>query len=204
MAAKAKKISAEKKVDPFKTRKTKAPGPKTAEPLVVPPEIMEAIDQFRECQEQAKHYEGEASVYKDTILDFCQEKFCARALKGDNESFKLLGGDSMVHYVVQDSSAGLAEEDLATIEERWGEKAAEELVVRDYASLKFDPKVLEAHYDEVVAALQTLPENVLEGLFRPMLLKAAPKALDKAVKYCKSPEDLRELMAQLKLKNYIK
>ena len=110
----------------------------------------------------------------------------------------------MVHYVVQNSSAGLTEEELHEFAERWGEKAADELITKDFSSIKFDPKVLEQHYDKIVDALQVLPEEILDNLFKPMLMKAVPGALEKLSQYTKSPEEFLELMKQLKIKNYIK
>ena len=88
--------------------------------------------------------------------------------------------------------------------EALGKAAAEELIVRDYSSIRFDGKVLEAHYDAVVDALQALPDEVLDNLFKPMLMKARPGAAEAAKRYAKNPEDLRELLKQLRIKNYVR
>jgi hypothetical protein len=193
-----------KKVDPFKTRKTKTEVAAAGDTLTPPDEIAQAIDAFREAQDQAKHFEGEATIQKDKILDYCDTEFTERALKGMNKSFKVLGEETMVTYVVMDSSAGLTEEDLGEFESRWGKQAAEDLIVRDYGSVKFDAKVLEANYDAVVEALQTLPHEILDNLFKPMLMRARPGAVEAAKRYAKKPEDLKELIRQLKIKNYIR
>lgn len=192
------------KADPFKTRKTRQTASKGADTLTPPAKVREAIDSFRQAQDQAKHYEGEATVYKDMILAYSIEEYCKRCLIGQPGSFKLLGGDSMVNYIVQDSSAGLTEEEVAEFVERWGEDAGESLITKDYASIRFDGKVLEAHYEKVVQALQALPEEVLDHLFKPMLMKATLGAVEVAKKYAKSPDELVELLKQLKIKNYIK
>ncbi|MBX9767262.1 MAG: hypothetical protein K2X47_08330, partial [Bdellovibrionales bacterium] len=76
--------------------------------------------------------------------------------------------------------------------------------VRDFASIKFDAKVLEANYDAVVKALQTLPAEVLENLFKPMLMKARPGAAEGAKQYAKNPTELLEILKSLKIKNYIR
>ena len=133
-----------------------------------------------------------------------RERNFAESLSGADKSFKIMGDDTLVTYVVMDSSAGLTEEDLEHVREKWGDDAADELLVRDYRSIRFDPKVLEANYEAVVAALQTLPEEVLEKLFKPMLLKARPSALDKSKKYAKSADELADLIQDLKLKHYIR
>lgn len=192
------------RIDPFKTRKVREQTTEASDTVTPPEEVATAIDAFREAQDQAKHFEGEATVQKDLILEFCDSEFTKRALGGLNKSFKVLGAETMVTYVVMDSSAGLTEEDVAEFSERWGEKAADELIVRDYGSVKFDPKVLEANYDAVVEALQALPPDVLHNLFKPMLMKAASQAVERAKQFAKTPEDLRELVQQLKLKNYIR
>lgn len=192
------------KVDPFKTKKTKTEATAKQDTITPPAEIAAAIDQFRECQDQAKHFEGEATIHKDLILKYTHEQFSKRVFNGMPDSFKVLGDETMVTYVVMDASAGLTDEDVAEISERWGEKAAEELVVRDFASIKFDAKVLEANYDAVVEALQVLPEDVLSNLFKPMLMKARPGAVEAAKRFAKTPEDMQEMVQQLKIKNYIR
>jgi hypothetical protein len=110
----------------------------------------------------------------------------------------------MVTYVVMDASAGITEEELESFKERWGEKAADDLITRDFASIRFDGEVFEANYDAIVEALQVLPKDVLENLFKPMLLKAKSGAVERAKKYADSAEELRELIQQLKIRNYIR
>jgi hypothetical protein len=192
------------KIDPFKTRKTKTEAAQAGDTLTPPGEIAQAIDAFREAQDQMKHFEGEMTIQKDVILNFSEEEYSKRLINGQNDSFKLLGEETMVTYVVMDAGAGLTEEDTVDFAKRWGKPAADELIVRDYASIRFDGKVLEAHYDAVVEALQKLPHEVLDNLFKPMLMKARPGAAEAAKRYAKTPEDLRELLKQLRIKNYIR
>jgi len=193
-----------KKVDPFKTKKSKTPSA-TASDTVTPPEaIATAIDSFREAQDQYKHFEGEMTIYKDQIMNFSTDEYTRRIFNGMPGSFKILGEETMVTYVVMDSSAGLTEEDVNGFSSRWGQGAADEMIVRDFGSIKFDASVLEANYDAVVEALQTLPEQVLQNLFKPMLMKARPGAVEAAKKHAKTPEDMKDLLRQLKIKNYIR
>lgn len=192
------------KADPFKTRKSRDPEPQAGDTLTPPAPVAKAIDLFREMQEQAKHYEGEATVQKDIIVEYSRGEYSKRVLNGMNRSFKVLGESSMVTYVVMDSSAGITEEEAEAFAERWGEEAAEALITNDLASIRFDPEVLEANYDAVVKALKVLPEKVLENLFKPMLKKATPGAVETAKKFTKNEEELQELIQQLKIKNYIR
>lgn len=192
------------KTDPFKTRKQREAEPQAADTLTPPGEVAEAIDAFREAQEQAKHFEGEATVQKDIIMDYGQTEFSKRAIKGMNRSFKILGDQSMVTFVAMDASAGLTEEDVEAFKERWGEKAADELITRDLASIRFDPEVLEANYEAVVGALQKLPSDIVDALFKPMLMRATPGAVETAKKFAKNAEELREIIQQLKIRNYIR
>ena len=192
------------KADPFKTKKTRSEATDESDTLSPPKEVAQAIDSFRECQDQAKHFEGEASLHKNVVLSYAEEQYVNRLSGGKNSSFKLLGEETMVTYVVMDASAGLTDEDAEEFAKNFGEDAAEDLIVRDFSSIKFDAKVLEANYDAVVKALQTLPEEVLENLFKPMLLKARPGAAEAAKQYAQNPDELLEILKSLKIKNYIR
>jgi hypothetical protein len=193
-----------KPVDPFKTKKTKTEASDASDTLSPPEEVAEAIDAFRECQDQAKHFEGEATIHKNTILNYAEHEYVKRLLGGKKKSFKVLGAETMVTYVIMDSSAGLTDEDVEEFAKNYGSKAAEDLIVRDFSSIKFDAKVLEANYDAVVSALQTLPGEVLENLFKPMLMKASPGAAERAKQYAKKPDELLEMLKSLRIKNYIR
>jgi hypothetical protein len=196
--------STSKKVHPFKTKKTKTPVAKVNDAITPPEAVAQAIDSFREAQDQYKHFEGEMTIYKDQIMSFSTDEHAKRLLNGMNHSFKILGEETTVTYVVMDSSAGLTEEDLSEFVQKWGKTTADELIVRDFGSIKFDAAVLEANYDAVVEALQTLPEQVLENLFKPMSMKARPGAAELSRKHAKTPEDLKDLLKSLKMKNYIR
>lgn len=188
----------------FKTRKTREAEADGGDTITPPAEIAQAIDEFRGAQEQAKHFEGEATIQKDAINDYSLKEYSKRLLKGKGRSFKLLGNESMVTYVVMDASAGLTEEEVEAFRERWGDQAADDLITRDLASIRFDGEVLEANYEAVVEALQVLPKDVLESLFKPMLMKAKSGAVEKAKAYADSAEELRDLIRQLKIRNYIR
>lgn len=210
-AAKGKTASAKKSTDasgpkdPFKTKRSSAPAAKQAENVITPPpEVSEAVDAFRSALDQAKYYEGEASVHKNTILNFASEEYAKRLFTGDGSGFKIQGLETMAMYVVQDASAGISEEDLEEFAERWGEKAAEDLIVRDFASIRFNEAVLEANYDAVVKALQVLPPEVLDNLFKPMAMRARPGAADLARRHVRKAEDLRDILRHLKLRHYIR
>lgn len=193
-----------KKLDPFKTKKTRTVLSESNDTITPPKEVARAIDSFRECQDQAKHFEGESTIHKDLIMNFSNNEYSKRLYNGMSKSFKILGDETMVTYVVMDSSAGLTEEDVEDFRKKWGKAAAEKLITRDFGSIKFDPKVLEANYDAVVEALQVLPEQVLDNLFKPMLMKASPGAVETAKEFVKTPEDIKDLIKQLKIKNYIR
>jgi len=206
--ASAKKVGTAKAdgktIDPFKTKKSKTAPAKAGDTVTAPVEVAEAIDRFRDNQEQARHFEGEATVYKDRVQTFCQSEYTRRLQNGVGGSFKVLGDETMVTYVVTDSSAGLSEEDLEAFSAKWGEDAAAELITRDFHSIRFDAEVLEANYDSVVEVLQGLPPAVIERLFKPMLMKARSGAIQLGKRFVKSPEEMQELIKDLKIKNYIK
>lgn len=191
--------------DPFKTKRSSSPAAKQADNvLTAPADVSEAVDAFRSAQDQAKFFEGEATVHKNTILNFAAEEFSKRLYNGENGGFKVQGIESMAMYVVQDASAGLSEEDVEEFAGRWGQKAADDLITRDFASIRFNDAVLEANYDAVVKALQVLPPEILDSLFKPMAMKARSGAAEMARRHVKNPDDLREIMRHLKLKHYIR
>lgn len=195
-------------VDPFKTRKTNDKPSKSANDVVIPPpDIQEAIDAFREDQAQAKHFEGEAAVQKNTISGFATEEYAKRLMHGQPGSFKMQGLTSTVLYVVTDSSSGLTEEERDEFAKKWGKAAAEKLIVKDYGSVRFNADVLEAHYDEVVQALQVLPPEVLGNLFKPMMLKAAPEAQQLVRSLAKDEGEAQAMLdgtLGIKPKNYLR
>jgi len=203
-AGKSEKKAPAGKKDIFKTRKTREPEAAEGDTITPPEEIMRAIDEFRDAQEQAKHFEAEATIQKDLINDYSRKEFSKRVIKGKNKSFKLLGDQSMVTYVVMDASAGITEDELEAFRDQWGDKVADELITRDFASIRFDGEVLEANYDAIVKALEVLPSDVLDNLFKPMLLKARPGAVERAKKIAKNADELLELIQQLKIRNYIR
>jgi hypothetical protein len=198
------KAAKPKKIDPFKTKKAKTESAAAGDTLSPPAEVAAAIDAFREAQDQAKHFEGEATIQKNIVLNYSENEYVKRLISGKNNSFKVLGDETMVTYVVMDASAGLTEEDIAEFAKNYGEGAAEDLIMRDFGSIKFDAKVLEENYEAVVEALQVLPSEVLDNLFKPMLHKARPGAAEGAKRYAKKPDDLLEILKSLRIKNYIR
>ena len=200
----AKKLDQTQKMDPFRTRKTKSVSRKIEDTLAPPKDIKEAIDAFREAQEQARHFEGETVVYKDQILDFARKELAKRIFHGAPGTFKMEGNETLVTYIIQDSSAGLTEEESEQFAAQWGGNAAADLIEKDFATIRMDPQVLKANYEKIVGALQILGPEVLENLFKPMLLKAKEGSLERIKKYVKSEEEFIEILKQLKIKNYIK
>ena len=191
------------KTSPFKVQKSKAAKADTAS-LIAPKKIAKNIDSFREYQDQAKHYESLAAAHKVEIVVYAKKNYSERIMNGQGGSFKIIGEESQVTWVASTGSAALSAEDEAIIKDKWGKKAAKELLTPDFSSLKFDAKVLEANYDMVAQALKALPSEVLENLFKPMAMKASKDALDKAHEFVKTPEEMSEVCAILKLKNYIR
>lgn len=202
--ARPTKTAAAAKTDPFKTKKSTAPVKQAENVLTPPTDVAEAVDAFRSAQDQAKFFEGEATVHKNTVLDYASTEYARRLFAGEDGGFKVQGIETMAMYVVQDASAGLSEEDVEEFATRWGRKAAEELIVRDFGSIRFNEAVLEANYEAVVAALQTLPPDVLDNLFKPMAMKARGGAAQAARRHVKGADELHEILRHLKLRQYVR
>lgn len=203
-SAKSTLKKSSQKPEPFKTRQTQKGKNAKVASVLPPPKIGQAVDEFCELRDDIKFKEGELTVLKDVVMNFAQDEFTRRTVTGIPGGFHVQGIKRSLTYVVQDASAGFSAEEYVLFEERWGEEAAKELLVEDLGSIRFNADVLKANKDLVVKALQALPANVLENLFLPALMKSTDGALEKAKRYAKSPKELREMMEQLKIKNYVR
>jgi hypothetical protein len=196
--------TAKKTVNPFKVAKTKKTASKTSA-VAAPEEVQAAVAEYKEAQEQMKHYEGLMNIHKDAILSFAKPYHAKKNFAGCKKGFKILGKDeSMTSYVAQDRGRSITEEEADAFEERFGEKAREDLIVVDYGSISFNAEVLEANYDAVVGALQTLPPEVLENLFKETPLKACKGALEDARNHVESAEEMEEICNALKLTSFLR
>jgi hypothetical protein len=188
------------KQDPFKVKKTTTTKSKVAG-VDAGSEVSAAVDTMVQLQAQIKNLEGQVSELKAKVSEAGYTAYTTRAMTGMVESsVRLQGQSSYANFTVSDASNLLSEDDKANVAEKWGEEAAEALVLRSY-SIKFDESVLAANYDVVVKALMTLPENVLENLFKPEPLKAAPLADIR--KHAKDAADLESLMKVLRIKTSV-
>jgi hypothetical protein len=204
MSSAAKKATQAPAINPFKVRSSSDKGSRKSDAVDVPFEVAQAIDGFREAMEQSKHFAGEAEVHKEAVLSFARGQYARRAMAGSTEGFKLLGDQSMVTYVVADNASGLSQEEVDAIAAEFGGEAVDQLVGLDYASIRFEPEVLEQNYDAVISALQALPPEVLERLFKPALQKARKGAVESARRVAKDAGGLARLLGMLKVTNYIK
>lgn len=189
------------KPSPFKVRK--AAEPKLRE-IDAPAEIAEAIDKFTDNVQQARHFEAEAEVFKDTVASFARNLYADNVNSGRPGNFRLLGNESAVLYMATHSGGQLDEQEYAQFVEQYSGEIADALIESDYGAIRFNADVLKANYEAVVKALQSLPEHIVDNLFLPMPMRAKPDALDKLKVYAKSPSEIVELMRALKLKNYIR
>lgn len=193
------------KIDPFKTQKTKVPTSKSKTEIVeVPKNIAIAIDKFRDAIEKAKNYEGEATVYKQEITDFAKKEYTKRFFKGKNKNFKLFGNESSVMYIVMDSGAHLNPYEIEQLRKDYGDDFINELTEQSFNTVKFNQETLEKHYEQIVEALQVLPEEILENLFMPVPIKAVKGALNRSLKYLNTENEFEQVINNLKIKNYIK
>lgn len=195
-----------KKINPFTASASKSPAKSGSklDVLNTPKDISKAVDSFKKLQSEIKHLEGEATLVKNQVTDFARDRFAERVLNDKYNNFKLQGTDQVVSFIAQDASAGLSEDDVDQIKEEFGSKAAKALVVDDLSSLRFNPETLNDNFDMILKALQTLPNEILDNLFKPMLKKASPEAVKKATSFAKDQDELKRLIQLLKIKNYIR
>ena len=187
----------------FKTASTSAKSKNDV--IMANGDMINVVDSYKKLNDEIKHLEGEATIFKNEFKAYAHNLFSERVITGKTNNFKVEGKTGSVSYIVQDASSGITDEDYAAFTEKWGKKAAKELIMDDLGSIKFDADVLTANYDAVVTALQNaLPAEVLESLFKPMLMKAAKGAVDKAAKIAKDPEKLAEMLTDLKVKTQVR
>lgn len=193
------------KSSPFKTATSASKSSKSKISAIKAPEnLASTVDELHDINGQIKHLKGEETVLRDSINAFAQETFSDRFRGGLTGNFRIEGETSSITYIVQDASSGISSEEKEDFANKWGDEAADALIVEDFASIKFDTKVLEANYDAVVAALQTLPEEVFTTLFKPMSLKATKGAAGKAAELTESAKDLADMLRDLKIKTQIR
>lgn len=205
---KTPKTLARKTIDPFRIKQTHNTSARTPPDVVTPPEaVASAVDAFRAAADQAKHIEGEATVYKNLVFEFGKGEYAKRAMHGKTASFKILGKEEVVMFISADKGSGLTEEDVATLAAELGpdgEAKAASLVTKDYSSIRFNPDVLEKHYEAVVEALQTLPPEVLENLFLPGAMVAVKGAGEMLRAHAKDAAHYERLLDLAKITLYIK
>lgn len=189
---------------PFTTKKSSTSKSKVQTATDTPPAVAEAVDAFKNLKDQIKHLEGQSAIHKDTIMEFAGKEFVKRWMVGhDESSMKVLGkSNTHVNYTLMDKSGAITEEEKEEIAKRFGEETADALCVPDFSTLRFDAEVLAANYDAVLGALSALPEDVLNSLFKPMTLKAAPRA--EIRQHASSADELGDLLKALKITSYIK
>lgn len=201
-----KKPLAKANIDPFKIRQTE---PARAAPDVVkaPEEIAKHVDAFREAATQAKHFEGQATPHKDAVYDFAKAEFARRAMAGKAGSFKILGEEEAVLFVIADNAKGLTEDEVTELAGELGKDGlvkTETLLKKNYTEIRFDPEVLETNYEAVIAALQALPPNVLGTLFKPTTMVAVKGAGEMLRAHAKDPAHYARLIELTKIVSYIK
>lgn len=195
---------AKAKSDPFgKVKSSAASKKKSSVARDVPEEIKTAIDAFKEAKDALKNAEFSKKEHGSVVQEFAMREFAAGIMAGKSEtSFDLQGNEATVKFVTQFKSlGGITGEEKEAIAEKWGEAVANEVCLPDLGTVRFDAEVLAANYDAVVAALQTLPEEILSNLLKPMTMKTA--SLETIKKHARNADDLIDLLKAVKYANYV-
>ena len=170
------------------------------------PDVAQAVDDYKKLSAQIKSLEGELARSKGVLEQFGRLTFAQRQTRNHGGNFYIDGNEDTVSFQYQNASSALAGDDYQAFVSRRGEEAANALLEINVASVKFDPKTLEEPgvMDQVVTALQALPEELLERLFTPATYGVVDEVFVRARPFAKTPEEYAALMHDLKVRNYVK
>lgn len=204
----AKKTENKPVIDPFKkiasTKEKKAGG---LDHVNSADEVTKAaVDEYKRIAGEMKRLEGEQAAHKAVVEGYARKTFCERQVKNTSGNFYVDGNADVVMYQAQNANAGIAADGYATIVEEHGEEAAEELLMLDTASVKFNADKLKEPgvMEKFVAALQVLPPEILNDLFTAATYKVTEDVFVKMRSHAETAEEFQALMASLKIKNFIK
>ena len=189
-------------IDPFRTRLEPANLADTGV-FDAPNDIKAAVDEFASLRRQAAEIERKLEALEPKVLEHCRQVHATRALQGLYGGFKLFGTTGKVTFVMRSNGGQLAESERTGFAERFGVETANELLRRDFSAFKFNPKVLEANYSDVVAALNHLPREVVSTLIIPAGFKATEGALERVAQSTKDAKVFREMISALKLSSFV-
>lgn len=195
------------KINPFakikKASDTKAGG---LDHVKAPEDLAPAVDKFKKIQAQIKGLEGDLGEVKGRIESFGRMTFAQRQMRNQSGNFYIDGAEDSVSYQFQNASSAIADEDYQRFVSEKGEHVAQALLKVNTASIKFNSKTLEEPgvMDKVVDALQALPADILDRLFTPASYDVVDDVFVKARAFAKTPEEYAEIMARLKVRNYVK
>jgi len=214
MATKAKKATttpaAAAPISPFKV-KSASNSKSSGSPHVTPSDasIKDAVDEFKKIKAEIKNLEGQLAGTSAVLSTFGRAQFAERHMNGQASgtgNFIIDGHTDTVSFQYQNAGSGLADEDFQAFATAHGEKAAQELLRLDLGSIKLNSDTISKPgvMDMVVNALQSLPPEILENLFTAASYVVTDDVFVKARGHAKSAEDYAAIMADLKVKNFLK
>ena len=171
-----------------------------------PKNVVAAIDAWLPLKEQAKEIEGKLAGYNDVIVPWALAEYSRRQKDSKPGNFKIDGSKDSVTFIVQDRSSGFKPSEQAEFAGKYGKKVADALLEIDYGSFRLNPEVMKdpAKAKKVQDALAGLMTELGESPLLPGHYAAKKNAVETAKELAKTPEELANLILDLKLTKFIR
>lgn len=184
--------------------KTSTDKPSKVETVATPANIRIAVDEFVKYSQEMKRLEAEQGQSKKLVNDYCFETYTKRMMTGSFANFRLAGDETTALYIVMDKSSSIAPDDYDKFELKHGIKAAEELLVQDLASFRINPEAMALAGDRIREVFSQLSTEIGVKVLQKGSFKTTDDAALKARSYAKTPDELAELIIDMKITKYVR
>lgn len=188
-------------IDPFVARAQ--PRDATVPVLEVPDDLKSMVDEFAALTAQSRELTVKLEALKSRLHAHCRQEFVGRLLAGETGGFRILGTTGRATFVVRGPGATLSQSERTALESRFGANIGTALLRRDLSSFRFNAAVLEANYDAVVAALNTLPREIVSSLVVPGGYRAVDDAASRVREHVQDSTAALELLTGLRLTTFV-
>jgi len=196
-------------IDPFSKiatagdKKKSSKGMKTVKPDDAA--LRGMVDKYKKLKEEVEYLESELKEAASELKSYGLSTFAERRMEGIEGNFKIQGDTEQVGYIVMDKASFIDPEAIEELQEKYGDEFAE-LIQVDKSTVKFNQSFLSdaSNMERLVEALQPLGEDFLSQLFTAAQCKACKGAVNKAVMLADNPQQLEEMISDLRITHYVK
>jgi len=194
---------AAKKSSLFTVAKTKKSKKASSGSALVRPnkQLQTTIDEFCAYHAQYNLIETEMEIRKNTIKQDSMVMFAERNFNGTPGNFIILGEESAVNFIIQDSSGRtvFAEEQIEALAEAYGEKIAECYELdKTRVGINVDFLEQDDNEEKLRNALEALGPEFAAALFKETTYKIKKGSLAKVTHLAKDEEHLANMIQDMK------